>query len=172
MFGRRYFAGRYFAPRYFPDGGGSVVDTPADLYEALADLLSADSTLTSLFGRDDWFWYGVGPTADTLPYAVLSDVDGKTQGEAGTIAGQLDDGSFQIATYATSRALSRSLGRAVAAAIETASQADTITFDEGTLLYLRRSGGGFDQLDPDPAPGGGDVWGHVIQFKAIVEAAT
>jgi hypothetical protein len=172
MFGRRYFAGRYFAPRFYPDGGSGTTTSPVDLYEALSDLLSADGTLVGLFGRDDWFWLDTGPVDDSLPYAVLGDPDGDISGEAGNPANETDIGSFRIQVYATTRSSARSLCRSVADAIEAADAAGSITFDEGALLYLRRSGSGIDQLDPDPGPSGQDVWSHTIQFRAIVEAAS
>jgi hypothetical protein len=168
MFGRRYFAGRYFAPRYFPDGGSGGVTTPADLYEAVADLLAADGTLATLFGRDDWFWIDTGPVDDSLPYAVLTHTGDDVEGLpiSGSGLPHVVNRTFEIRVYDEDRGDARAAGEAIATAVEAG--VSSLTNDEASVLDCTRTGDQGDELDPDPGTGGQDVWSYRVEFIAML----
>jgi hypothetical protein len=141
----------------------------ADLYEAIADLVHADAALQLLFGDTVFFWVGKA-LRDSLPRCELIDVSGSIEPEAdnGGDPSWIARVVFQITAFASARASARALGRAVAQAIERADAAGGLVHAETTIpLSVRRTGEGIDQLDPDPAPDGGPVWAHTIQFAAF-----
>lgn len=148
----------------------------ADLYEAVWLAAYGSATLASLFGRSDFLWLDLAPPDAPLPVAVLSQVDGTASLESPVddstgAANWVGVETFQVAVFSTNRRTSRQLARSIAGVIETADATDGLTNDESAPLFVRRIGAGFDTRDPDQAPDGGDVWGHVIQFRAVSEEA-
>ena len=155
-----------------------LVGAAADLFDAVQAALTADSGLTTAFGRPaataadapstGWLYHAAASPRDPLPRAVWADVDRADDvllaeaGERTAVAG----GHYQITTYAASRAQARRLARQIARAIEAASDAGAIVCDEmGTVATARATVPlALDQVDPEKGPHGEDVRSHLLQF--------
>jgi hypothetical protein len=142
---------------------------PVDLYEAVATLLAASSTLATSFGRNDWFWIDVGPPDDGLPYAVLTHTADEIEGLPVKGAGSLPhivNRTFEIRTYDDDRSDARDLGEAVAAVIEAG--VSSLTNDDASVIDCTRTGDQGDELDADPGTSGQDVWSYRVEYIAML----
>ena len=156
-----YFAPTYWTRSYFP-GGATVtpVVTYADLWESLVAYV--DTSVTALAGA---IYADRSPNteedgdAKTLPYAVYD------QGVGGvidymTISPQITSGTASIAIYSTSKTEANSLARSLASTLKDA----PLEFTDGTLMYFRARTIYQGTLDPDPGPGGVDIYQSVVLF--------
>jgi hypothetical protein len=131
---------------------------PDDLVDAV---VARVQLLMVQAGPLTWFGTGINPGADVdpLPYASLGEPDEDdsywtTQGDGAA------DGHLVITCYAGTKKAARKLGDQMFAAMQDA----PLQFAAGRLVYLRQVGRSAE-LDPDPAPGGGDCWAEIRQFR-------
>lgn len=136
--------------------------TPADLPDDLVDAVVARA-LALLVGPGTLAWFGTGlaPPGVVLPYAELAEPE-EDDSYWTTDGDGLAEGHLEIACFAATKKAARAIGDRVAGALEDA----PLRFAAGILVYLRQSGR-TAALDPDPAPGGGDCWAEIRQFKYI-----
>ena len=138
----------------------SFANFPADLVQAV--VAKINSTLVAA-GTLTWFGSGedIGASA-TLPYAVLAEPDEDDE-YSSTSGDSIATGHLEIHCYAATKVASKALGVAVAKQLNDA----PLVFSNGLLMYLRQSSRTND-IDPDPAPGGGDCWDETRIFMFMV----
>jgi hypothetical protein len=145
--------------------------TYADLYHVIAGTCLASSTLQASFGRTGFLWLDLAPPSESLPVAVLSHVAVDTTDEPAEASGsrtRVEGRTFQVAVYSTDRGNAETLSDAIGDAIEAAATAGSLTHSQGRTIDVERDGVEIGALDPDTSPSGLDVWGHTVQYVAMV----
>jgi len=143
-------------------GQSSVAD---DLMAAVESALLASSPITAYVSTN--IWSDEAPAQTPLPCIVYREISGTHEyatPDATPNIPILDTISFDLACFATNKVDAKAIGKLAAAALRDAS----LTFTDGTLLYLRQIGYPVTTLDPEKGPNESDVWMSIVQFKAIV----
>lgn len=150
--------------------GAAPPQTNPDLESAIIAALAASSSLSTAFGHSTGTpkYFADLAEADTdLPCLVYTDGEEDAEYESEDLADDLtpytDAGEITIAIYAAGEAEALDLGDQVQAVLFDA----PLIFDDGTLLYIRRTHRSSD-IDPDKGPNGEDVWQCTLIFKTIV----
>lgn len=143
---------------YPQQGSGPPPATYATLLEAvvatLKDAMVTPGDLNGVYDR-------IPPTI-RAPYAVVYTLPESADYMSPTGAGvdYIDEGSFQVSVFAEGRVVARDLGRAVEAALNDAA----LTFDDGTLMVLRRDWRNVE-IDPDRSPAAKPLHHCSMQFS-------
>jgi hypothetical protein len=130
------------------------------IYDDLVDAVVALVRTAMVPGVLTWFGTGTSPGFGTapLPYGVLHEPD-EDDDDLNTSGDRTAEGHLEIHCYAPTKKAARKLGDAIEASLKDA----PLEFTAGWLVYLRQSGR-TAELDPDPAPGGGDCWDELRMF--------
>lgn len=139
--------------------------TPVNLTDAILQHLAVDSAvMTAVPGG---FWGDEAPPEEVFPYLVFVEPDAAREYQTGTTDGvPCDDRiTLQLTVYATGRAAAVDAAKVVRVSLNDA----PLTFDDGTLLYLRATNLVVSK-DPDKATNGSDVWAAMITLSAIVSS--
>lgn len=148
---------------FVSQGYGEAASTPsayADIWESLVAYVDANvAALTGELYSDRAPNTESDGSAKALPYAVYD------QGVGGvvdymTISPQVTSGTVSIAIYSTSKTEANSLARSLASTLKDA----PLEFTDGTLMYFRARTIYQGTLDPDPGPGGVDIYQSVVLF--------
>jgi hypothetical protein len=134
-----------------------------DLVDALVSVVQLEMVAT---GSLTWFGAGKAPPRQALPYAEIEGFDEEPDWQSDNLDGTVpfdDYADIPINIYASTKFAAKQLGRQLARLLTDA----PLLFIDGDLLLLRRGSKGTAELDPDPAPGGGDCWQLPILFHAI-----
>jgi hypothetical protein len=140
-----------------------------DHVDAASAFLNAHPILSdsTAFGSSGWLWLGRAPVDTPMPFGVIGD-DGTSptfdSGEAGTTRGVVENGSFTVAIFSTSRANCGTLTRLVRQVLTDA----PLAFSAGSLMHMRPTNLSVD-LDPDPGPAGEDVWQGIVSFDVMID---
>jgi hypothetical protein len=137
--------------------GSGVVEVSEDFWQALYLLLSTSSTLVDMLPGGVWK-EAAGHDAP-LPYLLIVDpaddvhVPMTSSGDYSTI------GTVQLSVYAEgmSEVAAATTARSILWRVASLVNDAPLTFDRGTLVYLRQSMPDRGLDDPDPGPNGGPV---------------
>jgi|GEM_PF-3603081 len=145
----------------WPPFGGT---THADFWAAMVARVHAE--VPGLTGRlwKDWVPDEVDGEAVAMPLATFL-VDQNVSLSWNTAGEALHDGTFTVSVYTEDEALSGSLRTQIAAALKDA----PLSFTDGVLIYLRGRNLGGGTKDPDPGPGGVDVWETVALYRYMIQ---
>lgn len=156
MFAPTYFPPTYFPPTYFGTGGGTPPVTYATLLEAVVATLKGalvPGTVTGVYSDRV-------PPRTQAPYVVIySAIESPDYMTDASGVDYIDSGSFQASVFAEGRVAARDIGRQVESALNDA----PLTFDDGTLMVLRREWRNVE-MDPDRDPAGKPLWACQVQF--------
>jgi len=140
---------------------------PLDLLEATISYLQGQTSLNALFGPPPWIW-DVAPMGQQFPFVRLVDVNESPYyyASSGTETGnEIDRNHFQISVFTLGSKLQAiQLANAIRSVLNDA----PLNFQTGTLLMIRCSSRAVATLDPDPGPGGQNVWHSTLMFVADV----
>jgi hypothetical protein len=136
--------------------------TPDDLVDAVVGRLR--STLVAA-GALTWAGTGLAPPGQALPYLSVGEPD-EADSALDTQGAQLADGHLALTAYAGTKKAARLAADRAFAALQDA----PLEFLAGSLVLLRQVGRSAE-LDPDPAPGGGDCWQEARSFHYLYSYA-
>jgi hypothetical protein len=138
----------------------------SDLLEAVVAKLKADGNVTAQVPATN-IYLDQAPVNTTFPFIVVVEI-GETAAHSSADAtpsyGYIDTGQLQVSIFATGAETCRTIGGLV----ETSLTDPSLTFTAGYLMNMRRGQRGPTVLDPDPGPGGVDVWHRPLTFQTVI----
>lgn len=145
------------------------IATSTDIFDAIYNWATTDSTLPGLMGSSNWLFQEEAPAGQTMPYVIVHSPDFDQEFESIGSGGDVpwwSQGSFHVSIFATTRTQLQAIEAAWVASLNDA----PLVYTSGYLLMLRH---GFSQemLDPDRGPGGVDVWQRVISMNLFFGGA-
>jgi hypothetical protein len=132
--------------------------TPDDLVDAVVGRLR--STLVAA-GALTWAGTGLAPPGQDLPYCSVGEPDEDTT-YLDTDGSAMADGHLVLTCYADGKKAARLAGDRAARSLQDC----PLVFAAGSLVLLRQASRSAE-LDPDPAPGGGDCWQEARTFHYL-----